>query len=447
VKTTPVSNNPRLGYVVSRFPKLSETFILREMDELERLGWSIDVLPFIRVSESVRHPEVERWLARLPAPPARLALLTANLAWLAEAPARLLGLYALVTRRLWSHPGDLARGLFAVARGAFWARQARRTGIAHVHAHFALHPTVAALTISHLADIPFSFTCHAHDVYLRRAMLGEKAHRARFVVAISTLLRDRYLAPCLAPADMSRVHIVRCGVDTKSYARRAEPDPAQPLNILAVARLTPMKGLEHLIDACATLHARKISFQCRIIGEGPLRPALRARIVAAGLEGCVTLLGARSQADVLDALHAATIFAQPSVVTAEGQMEGIPVSVMEAMAVGVPVVATRSGAIDEIIEDGHTGLLVEPGDSGALATAIATLAIDPTLRRRLAGEARRRVERDYDLATNVAMLDRLFRESTAPAPRIPPAIESMRTRPDGPAPVLSSTGNPDERYP
>jgi colanic acid/amylovoran biosynthesis glycosyltransferase len=431
-----------LGYVVSRFPKLSETFILREMDALERVGWHIQVLPFIRMDEPIRHAEVDRWLARLPAQPTRRQVILANLSWLVEAPARLIGLYALVARHLWRKPGDLARGLLAVARGALWARQARRAGLTHVHAHFALHPTVAALTISHLARIPFSFTCHAHDVYLRRAMLGEKARRARFVVTISNLLRDRYLAPCLAPADMAKVHVVHCGVDTTQYGRKTEPSASQPLTLLAVARLTPMKGIEYLVDACAILMARNIEFQCRIIGDGPLRPALRERIAANGLEGRITLLGARSQMEVLDALRVATIFVQSSIVTFDGHMEGVPVSIMEAMAVGVPVVATRSGAIDEIIEDGRTGLLVAPRDSAALSAAIAALAGDAVLRHRISTEARQFVEQEYDLARNVAVLDRLFRQSSVPA-----ATAEPRVYPGGLAPVASSTGNPHERHP
>lgn len=407
--------NPRyrVGYVVSRFPKLSETFILREMDALERLGWQIDLFPFIRLQEPVRHAQTDRWLARLGKPDTMAEVVLANIHWLRYAPLRMVSLYALVARGLWRHPGELARGLVAVARAALWARRVRERGIAHLHAHFALHPALAALAAAHLAGVTYSFTCHAQDVYRQPALLGEKARRARFVVAISYLLRDRYLAPHLRPVDRARVRVIRCGVDVAHYRQRSDPARSGRLVILAVARLAEKKGLGCLIDACALLRDRGYVFSCRIIGDGPLRARLQERIQAAGLGGCVRLEGPRPQDAVLEALEGATVVAQPSIVTEDGDMEGVPVSLMEAMAVGVPVVATRTGAISELVEDGQTGLLVPPGDPLALAEAIARLAEDPDLVQRLVHAARRHIEKEFDLDKNVVALDELLHLATA----------------------------------
>jgi len=419
--SAPPRDPNRIAYVVSRFPKLSETFILREMDALERLGWRIDVYPFIHHQEAVHHPEVARWLRRLDAPDTLLAVARAHLAWLGEAPWRLLSLYGLVIRELWRGPGELARGLAAVARATLWARRARADGVAHVHAHFALHPAVAALAVARLAGVTFSFTGHAHDIYRDQAMLGTKVRRAAFVVVISRLLRDRYVAPLVAPADLARVHVVRCGVDTSVYRPRgaAVPDDdAQqspegpghgPLTVLSVARLVPFKGLAFLVDACALLVARGYDVRCDIIGDGPLRETLRERVAAAGLHGRVRLLGARTQAEVREALAAAAVFVLPSIDAGHGDMEGAPVSLMEAMAMGVPVVATRTGAVSELVEDGVSGLLLAPGDAAALARAVARLATEPALALRLGAGGAAHVRSDFDLRRNALHLHDLLR--------------------------------------
>jgi glycosyltransferase involved in cell wall biosynthesis len=407
------SGQQRIAYVVSRFPKVSETFIQREMEALERLGWRITVFPFMRLQEPVRQPGAERWFACMAEVDTPLAVLGANLACLGHAPRRLLSLYLLVLRALWRHPGPLARGLVAVARSARWAPQVRAAGISHIHAHFSLHPTVAALALAHLTDSTFSFTCHAQDVYLQPAMLDVKAQRARFVIAISELLRARYLAPLLEPRERGKIHVVRCGVDVAGYPLHASASPIWPPRIVAVARLAEKKGLRYLIDACALLRARGCDVHCTIIGDGPLRERLQAQIAALGLGDCVTLLGARAQDDVAAALRHASVFVQPSIVTAAGDMEGVPVSVMEAMAAGVPVVAAATGAIPELVDDEHTGLLVPPRNAAALAAAIERLARDRELVERLRAGARRRIETEFDLAGNAALLDRYLREAIA----------------------------------
>jgi glycosyltransferase involved in cell wall biosynthesis len=282
-----------------------------------------------------------------------------------------------------------------------------------VHAHFAHHPTVAALALGALAGIPFSFTCHAHDVYLQRAMLGEKVHRAAFVVAISRLLRDQYIARCAQQKDLERVYVIHCGATSTRQQHPVPADAPSPLRVLAVARLVEKKGLSFLIEACALLRQRGRELSCEIIGCGPLRAQLQAQIEQAGLGSVVRLLGGRSQEEVSEALSRAMLFVQPSIVASDGDMEGIPVSLMEAMAAQVPVVATRTGAISELVEDGETGVLVPPGSSAALASAIERLADDPTYAGRLSGQARRYVEAEFDLTRNVAALDLLLRSRAA----------------------------------
>jgi len=425
----------RIAYVVSRFPKLSETFILREMEALEALGWRIDVYPFIHHPEAVHHPEVARWLCRMDPRDTPGAIAWANLVWLAEAPWTLLALYGLTMRELWRGPGELGRGLVAVARAALWARHARARGVAHIHAHFALHPAVAALAVARLAGITFSFTGHAHDIYRTQAMLGEKVRRAAFAVVISRFLRDRYIAPLVAPADLARVHIVRCGVDTAAYERRdrgqADADARAGdgqerrarVRVLSVARLVPFKGLTHLVEACQLLVAQGYDLRCEIIGDGELCAGLERQIAAASLAGRVVLRGARTQDEVREALDGASLFVLPSIDAGHGDMEGVPVSLMEAMATGVPVVATRTGAVPELVEDNVTGLLVDPSDAGALAIAVARLADDAALAGRLGAAGRARVRHDFDLWRNVRLLHDLLGAATGAAPMAEPGAE------------------------
>lgn len=403
-----------IGYILSRFPKLSETFILRELDALTRLGWRITVFPFIRMDEPVHHERVGHLIDAVERPGTLLDLLFANLVWVFLAPKRLLSTYGLVLSELWRHPGELVRGLIAVARGAAWARSVRHRGIMRVHAHFALHPTIAALTVANLTGIPYSFTCHAHDVYRTQDMLAVKLRRASFVIAISCLLRDQYILPRLQSWDLSKVRVVHCSVDLARYRQRALPTTSRPTTILAVARLTQMKGLCYLVDACALMLAQGMAFRCSIIGDGPLRARLLEQIRGAGLVEVVVLEGPRTEDAVRTALESATVFVQPSVVMPDGVMEGIPVSVIEAMAIGVPVVATSSGAIPELVEHELTGLLVPPRDGPALALAISRLTDDPATSRRLVENARRRIEEQFDLQKNVALLDELLRTSNMP---------------------------------
>jgi colanic acid/amylovoran biosynthesis glycosyltransferase len=399
---------PRICYIVSRFPKLSETFILREMEEMERLGWRIDVFPFIRLQEPQRQPAAERWVARLGPPDSAAAVARANLWWLRAAPGRLLGVYVLVLRHLWRRPGELARALVAVARAALWARKVRDERIAHVHAHFALHPAVAALAISQLTGVSFSFTGHSHDIYRHPAMLAEKIRRARFAAVVSLLARDRYIAPLVDRQNLAKVRVVRCGIQPARFQRRAAIRPAPGLCLVTVARLIEVKGIAYFIEACRLLRERGFDLHCRVIGDGPLRGRLEAQIEEGGLGGRVTLFGARTDSEVRQVLGWATAFVLPSIVTADGTMEGVPVSLMEAMAIGVPVIATNTGAIPELVEDEVTGLLVPQRDSQALAAAIERIHGDQALATRLAEAARHRVEAEFDLDANAALLDRLL---------------------------------------
>ncbi len=395
-----------LGYVVSRYPLLSETFILREMWELERQGHKVHVYPLRRV-RGLRHARAQAlrapvWRAGWCAPGSQLH-------WLRRRPRAYL---AALGEALWHNRGDANLWLGAAA---FWpkataiAERMERDRVKQIHAHYATHPALVALIAHRLTGIPFSFTVHAHDLFLHRAMLGRKMAAAGQVVAISRF--NRALLERERGGGGAPIAVVHCGVECEALAglaaRRTEEGGGAPLRLLSVGSLQAYKGHRFLVEACARLRARGQAFHCRIVGGGGLEKRLRRQIASLGLGAMVELAGVATESEVTAAMAAADVFVLPSIVAPSGQMEGIPVALMEAMAAGLPAVASRLSGIPELIADGQDGLLVPPGDAEALARAVARLA-DADERRRLGAAAQRRVRAEFDLAANVAQLAQLW---------------------------------------
>jgi colanic acid/amylovoran biosynthesis glycosyltransferase len=396
---------PRLLYVVSLFPCWSETFIVREIAALLAAGADVRILSLKAPSEALVHPEAARLLPRVrhPLSPGLAALRRA--AAIVEHPRALSSLALALVRALGRRPIELAKSLEAVARAVEQLDWIRQFDPDLIHAHWASYPSTAAMTLGRLLGKPFGFTCHAHDIFVHDQLLREKIESAAVPVTISRY-NVEWLAERVTTQARDRMHVVHCGVDLPAWAFGVEGRDEDL--ILTVGRLDPIKGFEILIDALAELKGQGRPFHCRVIGEGPLRGALEARVDRHGLSERVELVGARPQTEVRAALSAATIFALPSLIAPGGDRDGIPVSLMEAMAAGVPVVSTRVSGIPELIEEEREGLLVPPGDSPALAGALARLLDDAPLRRRLAREARAKVEREFDAAREANKLLELF---------------------------------------
>jgi colanic acid/amylovoran biosynthesis glycosyltransferase len=401
---------PRLLYVVSLFPCWSETFIVREIAALIAAGADVRILSLKAPSEKLVHPEAERLLPRvrhpLPSGPAAWRRAAALLAH----PRALSSLALALGRALGRRPIELAKSLEAVARAVEQLDWIRQFDPDVIHAHWATYPSTAALALGRLVGKPFGFTCHAHDIFVHDHLLREKIESAAVPVTISRY-NVAWLAEQVTARARDRLNVVHCGVDLPTWAF-SEEGRAEDL-ILAVGRLDPIKGFEILVEALAELKRRGRRFRCRIVGEGPLRSALQTGVDRQGLSELVELVGARPQKEVRAALSAATIFALPSLIAPSGDRDGIPVSLMEAMAAGAPVVSTRVSGIPELIEEEREGLLVPSGDSRALADALARLLDDPALRRRLAAGARAKIEREFDAAREANKLLELFAHARA----------------------------------
>jgi glycosyltransferase involved in cell wall biosynthesis len=280
-----------------------------------------------------------------------------------------------------------------------------RENLVHLHAHFAHGPSAIAHLAHLISDVPYSFTAHAKDLYTTPVdYVALRSDAARFVVTC-TEANARFLRDVVG-ADPAKLIVSRHGVDLGRFAGSAR-DP-RPDRILSVGRLVPKKGFDTLIAACGVLARRGVDFDCLIVGDGPRRDALEALIRDLGLGGRVRLEAARPQPALVREYEQAALFVLSCVVLDDGDRDGIPNVILEAMAAGVPVVATAVSGIPEVVADGETGRLVPPGDAAALADVLASLLDDPDEGRRLAAAARNRAAIAFDLATCVAPLADAF---------------------------------------
>lgn len=396
---------------MSRFPHLPETFILREMSELERQGWAIELYPLIFQKQTVQHAEAQRWLARAQRLPyVSGPVLAANAARLVRHPLRY-GATAL--QSLWENRTDLnlwVRALALWPKAVYAARLMTRAGVRHIHAHYATHPALVAWMIHRLTGIGYSLTVHAHDIFVRKAMLATKVREAAFIVAISQFNRD-YLASAVGEWARAKTFIIHCGLDPEQYTpRRYPPQPGEPFEVLNIGSLQPYKGQRYLVEACALLRARGVPVHCRIIGSGELRPVLEKQIAELNLGDVVELLGPRPQEEVAQLLPSAHCFVLPSIITPAGKMEGLPVSLMEALACAVPVIATDLSGIPELVRPNETGLLVPPANAEALAEAMTHVWRNPIEAAQMAQAGGALVLREFNLSDNVRRLAALFEE-------------------------------------
>lgn len=396
----------KVAYLVSRFPKLSETFIVDEILALERLGVEVALYSLAPTHEPVVQAEARDLAQRCRiASPLSPKLWLAQLAWLVRAPRALLGSWTRVLLGHWRSPRLLARSLGALLLASFHALHLQRSGTGHVHAHFATHPALAAWVVHRLTGLPYSFTAHADDLFVQQSMLREKARRAAFIVAISDYNR-RFLVDRLGAA-APRIEVVHCGVQTGSLCPPAATSGA-PFRIACVARLEEKKGQARLVDACAQLARRGLAFSCDLVGEGRDWTALTLQIAAHGLSDRIVLHGPQPRTRVLEIVSAADAVVLPGIVTTTGRRDGIPVALMEAMALARAVVASRVSGVPELVEHERTGLLVDPDDVEALTDALARLAGDSALRARLGAAGRRRIESDFEVDRSAARLSELF---------------------------------------
>ncbi|SDD77000.1 Glycosyltransferase involved in cell wall bisynthesis [Paracoccus isoporae] len=400
----------KIVVIVSEFPKVTETFAYRNLVTYRRMGHDARLFHIKRFrSREVVHDfmaEVMRdafsfgYLA--PATLGAAAMETGR------APRRVARLLGLILDR---HRREPMRGLAVLAclpKALALGRWCRRNRVDHIHGEFAGHPATVAMIAAEAAGIGFSFSAHANDFIVSQALLPEKARAARFLRTISRHNLARL--ENLPGLPREKLQLVRCGV---SRDRLAGPLPTPPgcgpLRILYVGSLMPKKGVRHLIDALAAL-PRDLDWQARILGGGPLEETLRAQAATLGLSTRIRFAGAQPAEQVAQAFASSHLAVVPSVMGAQGRVEGIPVVAMEALAHGLPLIASALSGIPELVEDGVTGWLVPPGDPAAIAAAISAIAADWEAASAIGARGRARVAAEYVVEENAERLARLMEE-------------------------------------
>lgn len=383
-----------VGYVVKRYPRFSETFVVNEILAHEAAGMKLEIFAL----RSVEETHFQDIIARVRAPVTRIP---DRIKGIDESWPQLAALQSIpgAWGKLMEFPEASGRDILQAARLAV---ECRNRGVTHLHAHFGTVASTVARIAARLAGITWSMTLHAKDIFMEYAEnrnLALKIAEAPAVVTVSdfnrTYLSDRF------GRDVTRIYN---GMDLAGFRWQAPRSDAT--EIVAVGRLVEKKGFHILIEALRILQSQGITPPCRIIGGGEMRAELAAQIEASGLRN-ITLAGPLPQSEVIAAMQGAVLLACPCVVGDDGNRDGMPTVLLEAMALGCPVVATPVTGIPELI-DGTTGLLADEGDAASLAGSMALLLADPALRDRQSRAARARIEADYDVTRSAAALRDLF---------------------------------------
>jgi glycosyltransferase involved in cell wall biosynthesis len=423
----------RLGYLYSRYPVISQTFCDAEMLALEGHGIELVIGSVYPPLTSLRHEYISRLSAPIHyAPPQEiLRILERNAKNTRKWPRDLVEQHE-------GRYGPVAKAEQRARNALYFAEFFARRGVDHVHVHFANRAAHTAVFLKEISGIPFSVTAHGQDFMKDLGsddLLREICAAAEFVAAETDYSRDLLRQRC--PNSAAKIHRVYNGIDLERFQEPCSCNGTRIPRIVSVGRLVAFKGFDDLIDACAELARRRIDFVCDIIGDGPLREALQAKIEQLDLSSRVNLLGSLSQGAVLEKLQAADIFALASTTDAQGATDVFPTVILEAMASARPVVSTHLAGIPELVVDGQTGMLAPPGDSTALAHALEQLLRHPELRLRFGDAGRARIEQHFQIEQTVAplieMLERSCRrrpagDANASRLSLLPGTESNRRR-------------------
>ncbi|MFP4309307.1 MAG: glycosyltransferase family 4 protein [Desulfococcaceae bacterium] len=414
---------PVLGMVLKGYPRISETFISNEILRLEALGLRIHIISMRRPREDFSHASIREIRAGVDYLPENLLpelgrLLPANLRTAARYPAGYRSALGLAARRLArTRKSATLKHLFQA--GYLVDRVLPGKNIVHLHAHFAHSPTSVTLFAARIAGLPFSFTGHAKDIYTsNRRQLREKIDLAKFVVTCTEYNR-RYLAELAAESGQCRpdsgrptpVHRVYHGIDLRLFDGNGteKPPPKPPYRLMTVARIVPKKGLPTVYDALRRLRDRGVEFRHTLIGDGDDRDEILRIIRKLKMDDWCQWAGALPHEKVLDHYRRSDLFVLGCRVAKNGDRDGIPNVLVEAMAMNLPVVATNISAIPELVVRGRTGLLVPPENPEALADAVVRLLTDAALRERVVPAARERVRERFDNRRLIRDLAEIYR--------------------------------------
>ncbi|MGE3174923.1 MAG: glycosyltransferase family 4 protein [Planctomycetota bacterium] len=392
-----------VGYVLKKFPRNSETFILNEILALQRHGADVTVFSLNRPDDGVYH----RGLSELKRPVVYMLGRKPE-----GVPAHLKSCWDLLDSRrdrVWGQFQDLILAQrpdtwSIVNQGLDLALLCKKHGIDRMHAHFATIAAYVARACNALTDIPFSVTCHAKDIY-REGVTGDRFRAllkpSDFVVTVCEA-NKRYILDQHQTEGTLDLRVLYNGVDVQAFHPGAREPSAEP-TILSVGRLVEKKGFHILFDALAQMKQQGFAPRCEIIGDGEDRDALHEQVRRLGLDN-VVFLGMQTQDQVRAHMATATVMALPCIVGADGNRDALPTVLLEALASGLPILSTPVGGVEEIADFGKAGVIVEPGDVTALARELTALLRDKARLAAFSKAGRARAEQCFDLSTNVGKL-------------------------------------------
>lgn len=397
----------RIVYLLSRYPAVSHTFFLKEILGLRKLGLEI-------LTASINLPD--RSMHDLPANEAEEARSTYYLKGSSFWKALLLLAHIVLRHPLivlrgikstWNLPTwDLhqrAYTFFYLVEALLLGRWLRQNDMHHLHVHFGGSVATVGLLTSQTWNIPYSLTVHGPEEFydVQLSYLPPKFAGAKFICCISEFCRSQVMKYC-DPAHWDKIHVARLGVDLQEFSPVDRPSTNAPLQIVCVGRLVPAKGQHILLNAFARLISQNHSIHLTFVGDGPDRLSLEQSVASLDLSGHVTFRGALNHDQTREQLMQADIF------TLASFAEGVPVALMEAMAMGIPVISTYIAGIPELIRHGIDGMLVPPSSVEALAAVIESLVLDRDLRQKLSLSARSRAMEFSNLAANLELLASVF---------------------------------------
>jgi glycosyltransferase involved in cell wall biosynthesis len=416
-------SNKQIGYLLRSYPRLSQTFILNEILALEKIGVSIQIFALTDPHEKVVQMQVDQVQAPVhyldaDTQPRSLRTLLKENAEVARLHLKgyLRSLRYIAANRIIDE-GYTASSrwdcfLQAVHLIYFLDRQQRNNGkkIDHLHAHFAHDPALIAYLVQMMTGIPYSFTAHARDLYqVPEKALTDRIHGARAVITCCGANLE-YLNR-IAASQHSKFRLIYHGVNLRDFqpVSSSGADPRQPEPfILSIGRLVEKKGFQDLLQALLLVKERDVRFQCAIFGDGPLCQQLQAWIQEHGLTGEVKLMGDRTQQELIAEYQNATLFILTPIQTEDGDRDGIPNVLVEAMAVGLPVITTAVAGIPELVENNQNGLLYESHDVYGISSGIIELLGNAEKRRQFGSAASRKVREQFDVDRAAMQLKTLF---------------------------------------
>lgn len=397
----------KVAYIVSSL-KISMTFVVNELEAHEKAGWQILPLVSCKPGPLENLSEIMvKWNKQAVHRPSILVQIGATLREVITHPIRFGKILFWLVTLLIHSPLEFAKALYELTACCCFADKCRRFGAEHIHVHFASRSLSLGLMMGMLTDLPVSCTVHAFDIFTRSpGSLRMRLAKCKFIASISQFNVEYLRNTCgSSVADLCR--IVHCGIDAEKFSSVSRQPEAG--RIVCVCRLSEKKGLDIAIRACAQLRDNKVKFQFEIAGDGPQRRVLEELIERLNLADHVKLLGARPNDRLTELFSRASVFLMPCVKTPDGDMDGIPVAMMEAMACEVPVVSTAISGIPELLEDGITGRLAPENNVDTLTQILQELLGDMDKIEQFGRAGRQRVLKDFSILENAAKLRELIR--------------------------------------